>query len=375
MKYVKVFEDFTSSKSNEASSGAPEPLKLKDIKINNKNHLTYNLEIGYFIGDELVMSYLTTGSQKEAQELKNKVEKAFKDGKIISPSGIGYYAFNEAELNEGVVSIKGGRILAHKVLNKLVDMEVIPVKKKTEDLVEAIASLLASASMNEAYDFIKKTPFSTLANLAELSQKFNLRKFWQKKDTFRGFDMKMLLPALNSSLMKNKIGLQFNPEHDVMLSADLNPYIGLHIVQKSVGVTLEIGKPTNPAYKKSDAIGGDTYEEIADIIAKILKDNSGVVADLQKIEKHPFQQNEAIDVKYWTDYNTDTSGQSDPEFAIKSKDFEATFKEAVKDWNDRGEDPISMGEAEKVKKIAKEFFNKAGWISVNITHAMIAQES
>jgi hypothetical protein len=148
---------------------------------------------------------------------------------------------------------------------------------------------------NEAYDFIKKTPFSTLANLAELSQKFNLRKFWQKKDTFRGFDMKMLLPALNSSLMKNKIGLQFNPEHNVMLSADLNPYIGLHIVQKSVGVTLEIGKPTNPAYKKSDAIGGDTYEEIADIIAKILKDNSGVIADLQKIEKHPFQQNEAID--------------------------------------------------------------------------------
>jgi len=52
-------------------------------------------------------------------------------------------------INEGVVSIKGGRILAHKVLNKLVDMEVIPVKKKTEDLVETIASLLASASLNE----------------------------------------------------------------------------------------------------------------------------------------------------------------------------------------------------------------------------------
>lgn len=85
--------------------------------------------------------------------------------------------------------------------------------------------------------------------------------------------------------------------------------------------------------------------------------------------------NEAIDVKYWTDYNTDTSGQSDPEFAIKSKDFEATFKEAVKDWNDRGDDPITMGEAEKVKKIAKEFFNRAGWISVNVAQAMIAQES
>jgi hypothetical protein len=56
---------------------------------------------------------------------------------------------SEETLKEGVVSIKGGRILAHKVLNKLVDMEIIPVKKKTEDLVEAIASLLASASLNE----------------------------------------------------------------------------------------------------------------------------------------------------------------------------------------------------------------------------------
>lgn len=61
-------------------------------------------------------------------------------------------------LEEGVVSIKGGRILAHKVLNKLVDMEIIPVRKKTEDLVEAIASLLATTSMseslNEAFEVI-----------------------------------------------------------------------------------------------------------------------------------------------------------------------------------------------------------------------------
>jgi hypothetical protein len=64
----------------------------------------------------------------------------------------------DESLNEGVVSIKGGRILAHKVLNKLVDMEIIPVKKKTEDLVEAIASLLATTSMseslNEAFEVI-----------------------------------------------------------------------------------------------------------------------------------------------------------------------------------------------------------------------------
>jgi len=53
-------------------------------------------------------------------------------------------------ITEGVVSIKGGRILANKVLNKLVDMDVIPAKKKTTDLIEALASLLATASLDES---------------------------------------------------------------------------------------------------------------------------------------------------------------------------------------------------------------------------------
>jgi hypothetical protein len=53
-------------------------------------------------------------------------------------------------ISEGVVSIKGGRILAHKVLNKLVDMDIIPVKKKSEEAVEAVASVLATTSMAES---------------------------------------------------------------------------------------------------------------------------------------------------------------------------------------------------------------------------------
>lgn len=96
---------------------------------------------------------------------------------------------------------------------------------------------------------------------------------------------------------------------------------------------------------------------------------------IKLFEQFVNEVNETIDIKYWTDYNTDTSGQSEPEYANKSKDFEGTFKEAVKDWNNRGEDPITSSEAEKVKKIAKEFFTKAGWISVNVAQAMIAQES
>lgn len=50
-------------------------------------------------------------------------------------------------LTEGVVSIKGGRIIAHKVLNKLVDMDLIPVRKKTEDLLEVIAKVISDAKM------------------------------------------------------------------------------------------------------------------------------------------------------------------------------------------------------------------------------------
>jgi hypothetical protein len=53
----------------------------------------------------------------------------------------------ESVVTEGVVSIKGGRIIAHKVLNKLVDMGLIPVKKKSEELLETIAEVITNAKM------------------------------------------------------------------------------------------------------------------------------------------------------------------------------------------------------------------------------------
>jgi hypothetical protein len=91
---------------NEAINGASEPLKLKGIKINKKSDVTFVLEVSFLIGDEVVMSYLTTGTQQEAQKLKSKVEKAFNTGKIVSPSGIGYYAYNES-VNEAAPCWKG----------------------------------------------------------------------------------------------------------------------------------------------------------------------------------------------------------------------------------------------------------------------------
>jgi hypothetical protein len=88
--------------------------------------------------------------------------------------------------------------------------------------------------------------------------------------------------------------------------------------------------------------------------------------------------NESIDVKYWEDYNTDTSGQGKKEHEVKSKDFEDTFEDAVVYWNqeaDGAENRIKGAQIQKIKKLAQEFFKKAGWISSNVIQAMIAQES
>lgn len=87
---------------------------------------------------------------------------------------------------------------------------------------------------------------------------------------------------------------------------------------------------------------------------------------------------ESIDVKYWADYNTDTSGQGQKEHEVKSKDFEDTFEDAVVYWNqeaDGAENRIKGAQIQKIKKLAQEFFKKAGWISSNVIQAMIAQES
>ena len=86
---------------------------------------------------------------------------------------------------------------------------------------------------------------------------------------------------------------------------------------------------------------------------------------------------EEMDTKYWADYNTDSSGEGKKEHEVKSKDFEDTFEYAVDDWNQEadGGGAILDPQIQKIKKLAQEFFKKAGWISVNVIHAMIAQEA
>jgi hypothetical protein len=88
--------------------------------------------------------------------------------------------------------------------------------------------------------------------------------------------------------------------------------------------------------------------------------------------------NETIDVSYWEDYNDDTSGHADKSYATKVKVFDIAFEEAVETWNEEAdgeENQIDDDQARKIEKLAYEFFKRKRWISINIIHAMIAQES
>lgn len=158
MKKIKLFEEFNSSESlNEAfevhySDGVRAMKKFgsekqaidfaKDLIKNKKSlqfvdvfkagsgfHSTADTDaIVAFWGDG---SYTDNVSKKDPKLAAKKIEESL----VLS------------NVTEGVVSIKGGRIIAHKVLNKLVDMGLIPVKKKSEDLLETIAEVIASAKM------------------------------------------------------------------------------------------------------------------------------------------------------------------------------------------------------------------------------------
>ena len=143
----------------------------------------------------------------------------------------------------------------------------------------------------------------------------------------------------------------------------------------------------NVTGKKKDILGylqSEFYEMDADDIKEfypeLLEGNSEddhaiKIHEAERYRGITIRKADAIDTKYWADYNTDTSGQSDPSFATKVKVFDIAFKEAVETWNDLGEDPITSGEADKIERLAKAFFKKEKWISVNVIHAMIAQEA
>jgi hypothetical protein len=130
------------------------------------------------------------------------------------------------------------------------------------------------------------------------------------------------------------------------------------------------------------AFGADFDEakagEVVDGILKKCDGDYGACVGMLTSSLGESVTNEAIDVSYWEDYNKDTSGQADPSFADKIKVFDIAFEEAVETWNDEAEgeeNQIDDDQARKIEKLAYEFFKRKRWISINIIHAMIAQES
>jgi hypothetical protein len=130
------------------------------------------------------------------------------------------------------------------------------------------------------------------------------------------------------------------------------------------------------------AFGADFDEakagEVVDGILKKCDGDYGACVGMLTSSLGESVTNEAIDVSYWEDYNKDTSGQADPSFADKIKVFDIAFEEAVESWNDEAEgeeNQIDDDQAREIEKLAYEFFKRKRWISINIIHAMIAQES
>ena len=130
------------------------------------------------------------------------------------------------------------------------------------------------------------------------------------------------------------------------------------------------------------AFGADFDEakagEVVDGILKKCDGDYGACVGMLTSSLGESVTNEAIDVSYWEDYNKDTSGQADPSFADKIKVFDIAFEEAVETWNDEAEgeeNQIDDEQAREIEKLAYEFFKRKRWISINIIHAMIAQES
>ena len=141
----------------------------------------------------------------------------------------------------------------------------------------------------------------------------------------------------------------------------------------------------DPKYREQieDLAASMTEKDLKDFAETSHKGLPQKVKETHTMNKHipTFESfiNESIDIKYWSDYNDDAGVQGQSKhYSDKSTDFEDTFEDAVTEWNqeaDSSENMIKGAQIQKIKKLAQEFFKKAGWISVNVVQAMIMQES
>jgi hypothetical protein len=88
--------------------------------------------------------------------------------------------------------------------------------------------------------------------------------------------------------------------------------------------------------------------------------------------------NEGIDVGYWTDYH-DVKSRNPMIDRPSDKQVQSEVETCVEYWNEYNENgkenEVTPAGEKKVLKLAKEFAKAAGWISIDVIEAMIAQES
>ena len=83
---------------------------------------------------------------------------------------------------------------------------------------------------------------------------------------------------------------------------------------------------------------------------------------------------EAVDVKYWEDYNKSSQGVP-KDWEDKETDFEEAWEDAVVEWQREADQRLTLSQIKRAEKVAREFFKKAKWISMNIALAILSQES
>lgn len=178
MKKVKVFEDFLSESLNESNIKVGDTVsrkfmgedptqtwkvisisggkaKLKDTKTGEENGMYLSDLIKESIDEAVKTKMNNLDWGKSTAERNDNLDKynSLKTDKE-KEAFLSKLKNESEEISEGVVSIKGGRIIARKVIDKLVEMDVIPEKKNTDSLVESIAKVITDAKM-ESIDVVE----------------------------------------------------------------------------------------------------------------------------------------------------------------------------------------------------------------------------
>jgi hypothetical protein len=142
---------------------------------------------------------------------------------------------------------------------------------------------------------------ATPAPVLAVAKKFQLGSRVIKKDKTKTYfsqeeriDANRLAAALTAAMAKNRIQLQvddiYNEQYYRYVFLPFNPYIGLRIVVEKEQIHLDLESATSATYaegakvKKSDWFGGETYEDLANEVVAVLRENIRVITELQNMK-------------------------------------------------------------------------------------------